>query len=383
MMSLRTTIIAALGLSFGLACSGGGDGKVDDSGTDDTNPSGDSGDDTGPIGDPGYAEVSSPCGGQNVYAILFASDTVGWVGCGADAGVHETADGGDSFSEIDLATGLDIYDLSFAPNGDLYACGNGTADNVTSFLWRYDGGSWERLLDYDTVKMSNCGQVASARDGEIFVVSLTIGDITFSTDGGSTWDPNNERYWAESNLDDASAKDAYQIAAMEAVNGGYYGSGSIGTEPPYFYRPSDHPDAEPFNMEVVTIDGGFRGWSQSLATPDGGTTWLAGGRDEDISDDASGYIYRSEDGGETWDSLPLGPEIDVVHDIKFSEDGVHGVAVGHRYPPASKGGFVLLTYDGGQTWQELDADLPIMQSAAASGGTFWVGGDGYMGRGEF
>ena len=73
----------------------------------------------------------------------------------------------------------------------------------------------------------------------------------------------------------------------------------------------------------------------------------------------------------------------MVHDIKFSEDGVHGVAVGHRYPPASKGGFVLLTYDGGQTWQELDADLPIMQSAAASGDTFWVGGDGYMGRGEF
>ena len=35
------------------------DGKVDDSGTDDTNPSGDSGDDTGPIGDPGYAEVLS------------------------------------------------------------------------------------------------------------------------------------------------------------------------------------------------------------------------------------------------------------------------------------------------------------------------------------
>ncbi|MFT5680130.1 MAG: hypothetical protein ACI8RZ_001035 [Myxococcota bacterium] len=63
-------------------------------------------------------------------------------------------------------------------------------------------------------------------------------------------------------------------------------------------------------------------------------------------------------------------------------EGSLGIAVGHRYP-TTQGGFILLTDDAGKTWVEIEADVPILQSADVVDGTWWVAGDAWMGKGGF
>lgn len=358
------------------ACTSGGKG-TDDSGPDDSGP-----DDSGPGGG-GLTVLTSPCGAQTVYALLFRGDGEGWVGCGVDEGLHHTTDGGDTLTDLGLASELDIFDLSFEPDGSVLACGAGVVAGERTFLWRDSGGGFEPVLQKSSSSWSaDCGQVAAAGDGTMIVASNTGNQLNVSDDDGASWSGYVD-YWEDDVLD--GTNNAFQLPTLRAVGGAYYGAGDISSDNPYFYRPSPKAGAAFYNLEAVTITTSLRSWVKGLDTPDGGTTWVAGGRDEDASSMASGYLFRSEDGGDTWIPLELGEEIDIIEDLRFSEDGLHGVAVGHRYPPASLGGFVLLTYDGGLSWEELavEGKLGLMESAWVSGTTWWAGGDGVLVRGSF
>ena len=253
-------------------------------------------------------------------------------------------------------------------------------------LYRRDGSEWTALLRYGNnsddsgaVYMSNCGAMAATPDGRLMVASLTAGDITWSEDDGQTWQ-KEERYWEDADLDPGGYSYYYMLNMAATSDGTIFGAGSQITEPPVFFSPSRHADGDWTNFAANIVDDGIIGEVFSMATPDDGMTWLVGGRDQGATSQASGFIYRSTDGGETWASMALPEGTDIVHDIAV--DGDLGVAVGHRYP-TTQGGFILITRDGGQTWTEVESDAPILQSAAISDGRWWAAGDAWLGRGRF
>lgn len=379
---------------FLLACSGSIDSGSFDSGdttsADDTGGQGDTGDtdDSGTPDATDYQELGDPCGGTTPYAMYFEDADAGWVGCGDGMGLWRTEDAGDSFSAGHPSTGTgDLYVNQVVPDpaGGVLVCGHDYAQDPGVFLYRYRDGDWTALLSYGSnnndpawTQMANCGVVAAAGDGTMLVASDTVGDMSRSTDHGVTW-TTEYRYWEDANLDDGGYSYFYMLNLV-AAGGAYYGAGSRIVEPPVFYGPSQHADGDWYNFHATEI-ADLQGEVWALATPDDGVTWFAGGRDQARSSSASGFLFRSDDGGATWTDVSLGGTVDIMHDLEFAEDGLHGVAVGHRYPPSSQGGFVATTDDGGQTWVERAEDVPPLYTAAIVGDTFWVAGDAYLARG--
>lgn len=336
----------------------------------------------------GFNELNNPCGASPVEAIQVHRDAL-WVGCNLGAGLWVSEDSGATFSRGHPSTDLFVFDLSSTQAGKLLMCG---ADFDLAFdgvlVRRFNGTTWEELLrrgdnaeSSDQVNFSNCGQIAEHPNGGLFASSLTAPDITYSSNEGESWVPET-RLFEEANLSGTRA--VFQLIRVASTSSGIFASGYNIIQPPTFFAPSEAEGASWFNLKAKTVDDTIQGEGWSLATPDNGATWYVGGRDQELSREASGFIYRSLDGGESWTSLPLGPEIDIVRDIAFSEDGRYGIAVGDRYPPRSLGGFALLTRDGGQSWEELDEDLPPdLRRAAVDGTTYFFGGNGSLFRGGF
>lgn len=381
--------VAALHLGLILACTGSSSEKDDtaDTAPPDTAPPDDTDDtgDTHPSGE--FTLLSDPCSGAGTpYAMRFTSASEGWYGCGNGIGLYHTTDGGDSFEAGHPSADLYVFDIEQAADGDMLVCGHDYGADNGVLLYRGTVGDWAPLLRYgnnadgtDMVYMSNCGQVAEAGDGTMIVASNTAGDLTWSTDDGLNW-AKEERYWENANLEGGYSY--YYMLQLQAAGGVYYGAGSKIDEPPVFFTPSALADAEFYNFEAHIITSSVEGETWALATSDGGLTWFAGGRDQSASAVASGFLYRSDDGGETWTSIVLGDEIDILRAIAFDATGTWGVAVGHRYP-TMQGGFVLLTEDGGATWTELDEETDLLYSAAVYGSTYWVAGDAFLARGTF
>jgi photosystem II stability/assembly factor-like uncharacterized protein len=379
-----------------LACGGGGD-TGDSAPLDDTDAVDSAGDtattpDTGTTTEPVsvLTELTDPCGGAGTpYGLWFEDEETGWVGCGNGIGLYVTENGGESFEPGHPSTGsgeLYVNDIVPDPLGGMLVCGHDYGPSKT-MLYRYRDGAWTELLHYGAnwndptaAQMSNCGAVAAAGDGSLIVASETSGDITWSSDDGATW-ATEFRYWEDQNLE-VNGYAYYYMLNLAAAGGSYFGAGSRNVEPPVFFGPTRNADGTWHNFAATVIDAGVTGEVWALATPDDGTTWFAGGRDETMGS-ASGFLYRSNDGGTTWEGGFLGGDLDIVHDLAFAADGRHGIAVGHRYPPASQGGFVLLTDDGGTTWTPVDATVPPLYSAAIVNETWWVAGDAYLARGTF
>lgn len=385
----------ATGLLFSLlalACASGSSSDKDDTAADtggatDTAGGADSGSpdtntdtDTEPVG---LVALEDPClGGGTPYGLLFQDGQTGFVGCGNGFGLWQTDDQGDSFSQAHPSGSLYVSSLALDAQGRLLVCGR---DYETSkgMLYRADADGWSLLARYGTssdpqdVSMSNCGVVADAGDGRLMMASLTVGDIVVSEDGGQSWSAE-ERYWEDDNFERGGYAYYYMLSLDVDEDGAFVGAGSQITQPPVFFGPSSHAAADWQSFDAHVVDDSIIGevWAMDAA---GDGAWVVGGRDQGATSRASGFIYRSDDGGLSWTEAALPDGVDIVHDIRF--DGDSGIAVGHRYP-TSEGGFVLLTDDGGRTWAGLDEAVPLLQSAAIVGDTYWIAGDAYLARGS-
>jgi len=351
----------------------------------------DSGLDTGEVaadaGSPlAPTELVDPCQGVGT-PILHADNTHDLiVGCSNGAGLWHSTDGGDTFAKAHPSNDLYVFDLKRSRDGDLLVCGHDyEADGVLLYRGQ-PGGSWDPVLSYGNnaadlraAYLSNCGAVAEGREGQLVVASLTAGDITWTEDGGNSW-AKEFRYWEDDNLEPDGYAFHY-LFHLYGIDGEIYGAGSQITEPPVFFQPSPHADADWWTLDSITIDNGVDGEVWALGTPDEGGTWVAGGRDQSASAQASGFLYWSGDAGETWDALELPSGTDIVRGVAFADNGLNGIAIGHKYP-TSEGGFALVTSNGGQSWTPLDEDLPLLESVAVFGDTYWLAGDAWLSRGR-
>lgn len=396
MRGVRMSVSVGVLFVLALAC-GDDDGKGADedtaAGSDGGTASGDGGTGDGGSDDGPVLELlTDPCGGLGTpYVLRFRDDDNGVVGCGNGQGLWSTSDGGETFTRAHPSTNLYAYQVEFEGDGSMLLCGHDYQADDGALLMRGQGSDWQTLLRYGNngsdpgaVYMSNCGTFAQPGSGRLVVASLTSGDITVSEDDGATW-MREERYWEDDNLDGYSF---YYLLQAVTSGGAWFGAGSKIDEPPVFFSASEDGRGDWWTMDATVIDSSIIGEVWALATPDGGATWLAGGRDQDQTGSASGFLYRSTDGGETWSGGKSvlaglgGGELDIVHDIAFAPDGQLGVAVGHRYPPSTKGGFVIWTVDGGQNWRVLEEQTEILQSVHIAGERFWVAGDAFLARGE-
>lgn len=395
-MHIHNALFSALFLSLSLSGTGCAVLLGDEAG-DDTGAASDDGagatvegaSDDGSVWEVGLTQLPDPCDGQGTpEAMVFPIAGDGWIGCGNGMGLWRSADGGESWTRGHPSADLYVFSLAFSADGALLACGHDYEYSAQdALLYRLDGAEWTALLRYGDNRsdpaaayLSNCGAVAARGDGTLLVASNTSGDMSWSYDDGATWSAA-ERYWEDTNLDPGGYA-AYTMLNLKAAGGAYYGAGSTITAPPTFYTPTLHADGDFMNFHAWTVTDRVVGEVWAMATPDDGATWFVGGRDQGATRRSSGFLYASTDGGQSWSGGGLPEGLDVVHDLAFSPDGRHGVAVGHRYP-TSDGGFVLLSEDGGQSWTELPVSLPLLQSAAADDERFWVAGDAFVARASF
>ena len=227
-----------------------------------------------------------------------------------DAGVYETRDGAATWRL--LREGVH-NDVALLPNGDILAAEPGAIALSTD-----QGDSWSvRVTDMEE-GFSEFFVVDASR---VIAVGL-VGSIWLSEDGGSTWDRTHQG------------------------TGGLPGFWDVG------FSDSDHGWL-----------GGDSGWF--FKTEDGGRTWLQAGNglatgwmDLEMADarhgyavSYSGYVGHTNDGGAWWnvDHVKVtGPIFgrDETLEAVCAVDPDFAVAAGH-------GGVVFKTEDGGATWQSI------------------------------
>jgi len=246
---------------------------------------------------------------KDLLCISFGNPSVGYIG-GKDRTLLKTTDGGDTWQTI--------QNVPFTPTH----------------------------IPNDVVDV----QFLSASLGFITVGSFTdplfLGTVYKTTNGGSTW----------------TVVDAGAIAAQRThffaedngiVIGAAFFAGNViskivsDTIAAYHYY-SNSPDL--FNLSIDFRNN------------------LVG-----VVGDSKGVVYRTFDGGITWDSITASNSEAPIHSIKFLDDNTI---------LASTDGVLLISYDAGQTWGvdpgTLTFDGPIMRSMVASQrDSFIAVGSGY------
>lgn len=311
--------------------------------------------------------VPTPCGRAAVAALALAADGRGWLACGA--ALFATSDAGASFVSDAPAPGAEVAALLLEPDGALLACGR--EPRGPGLLWRRGpSGGWTReLAAGDVAGLRVCGSVARAADGALAVTGPRQAVLALRATPGAPW--RQPGGWWEGGepprLFDLGGSDAGWAAV---------GAGLVG--PPTFLASRSAAEPLPLLPQVPAADLVGELWA--LASPDGGATWIAGGR-ELGEEDVRAVLLRSDDRGARWRRLALPEGPGWVRDLAFGPDGRCGVAVGQRAWRA-EGGFVLVSADGGERWVEVDAALADLRAAAVLDGGFVVGGaDGTLARG--
>ncbi|MFH1465663.1 MAG: hypothetical protein ABIO70_14855 [Pseudomonadota bacterium] len=310
--------------------------------------------------------LALPCGDAAVTAIAAASGGRGWVACGD--GLLATDDAGRSFAVDAPAARVEINRLHIEPDGALLACG---ADPESAgLLWRQPrAGGWELLLDTaDAGDLGACERVARTPGGGLAVSGAAAPGLVLRGRDGAWRRPSR---WVEG--------PEPRIYDLLGTAGGWaaLGAGLVG--PPSFLVSASA--SEPLPLAVVLPEPDFVGELWALGTPDGGATWVAGGRDLGDDEGPTAVLLRSDDGGATWGRAPLPVGLGWIRALVFSSDRGCGVAVGQRQV-RDEGGFLLVSCDAGASWAEVAAVLPPLRAAAALDEGFLAGGeDGYLGRG--
>jgi len=256
--------------------------------------------------------VSNISGDSNdhFHALSFVNANTGYA-AGVDRGsfvpiIYKTMNGGSVWSDVsptDHATPTIIYDLFFADANTGWAAARGsTSTTETKNLFRTtDGGSsWETISLY-----------SGDQKPEMHGVSAV-----YNTSTGS-----------------------YDVWAV----GGWPGF-FMGTPPFYILYKSTDSGA---TWTPGTIEAGW--YYSKLQFVDTNTGYAIGDLYPGGSDATSGYIFKSTDGGSSWNSITPSPapmELAALHFIDANKGWVAGNA-----------GTILYTDDGGSSWTSYSGDL--------------------------
>ncbi|MCB1151564.1 glycosyl hydrolase, partial [bacterium] len=285
-----------------------------------------------------------------------------WVGSGENNsqrsvsygdGVYKTVDGGKSWTNMGLKDSEHIGMIAVDPrNSDVvYVAAQGPLWNAGGERGLYkttDGGAtWERVLHVDEDTGVSEVHLDPRNPDVLYAVSyqrrrhvwvLLDGGpgsaIHKSTDGGKTWRkitkglPGVDLGRIGMDIAPSDPDRLYAIVEAAQDKGGFFRSDDLGEN---WRKVDDYVSSSPQYYQEITVDphDADRIWSLS--------TWLA----------------RSEDGGATWDRIPVDHKHVDDHAIWIDPDATDHVLVGCD-------GGIYETWDDGATWH-FKANLPVTQ----------------------
>jgi photosystem II stability/assembly factor-like uncharacterized protein len=284
---------------------------------------------------------------QNLYEVVFADDSHGWVSGGPSL---TTSNGGKSWG----ASGSKVWGMSFIDARRGWGL-HGTGEALVVVATTNGGEAWTQPGSQTIDFLPSALAFADEMHG--WIVGMD-GSILATRDGGVTW--TSQTSGTTGSLED--------VDFVDPVHG--WAAGDLTAD-----------------AESALSDAGVM-----LATQDGGTTWTmqdTGSRATlnavtfadasrgwavgfDYLEDTS-VILDTRDGGGTWNAQYVGSMGQELTDIAFG-DPDHGYAVGSE---DEKRGVVYATSDGGATWVEQKIpESPVLYSVSCFGADHaWVVGD--------
>jgi len=352
----------------------GEEGSGDTSGGD-TSTGG--GEETGEPGGPlAWSEIAGPCGGSGTNALWFDDRMNGFVGCGENGdgeGLFTTTDGGASFEENIRFNEVRIMDIRRGPDGVLYGAGIHQLDGYP--LWSFDEGAMINATGLYTpsnnafLAVNQAENAAITDDGQMLTDSLTGGTAAYRPAGGEFEEVGS---LGEALLSDPDAS-SFQVRRIVANDNRFYAVGSVINDPARVHLPSQL-DGATFHFQSVLLQPETRdGELLDMHVWDSQHIIVAGHDQSEqfpliyLIDGADPYDSANWEKIELFDS---GLDYQAgVNDITVDGDTV--VMVGEKVPTA-QGGFVIISEDGGRTFED------ITPEGAGALSRVWMFDDGEM-----
>ena len=316
-----------------------------------------------------------PCEGYRTEALLLDQEGTIWAGCGSDPGLFKLTAGATAFASVAGYEDYLIYDLEQA-DGLLYV-GGGLWEGK-DILKTYDPatGVSETSLKFSGaapfMRMSKIQNVALATDGDIMVDSLNGNYIGWFH--GAEW--TEGYYWNEGALQGNDK--GYQMSQLIAYGDRFYACGSVINQPPTVFLPSTEPEAT-YHFKPVELAGPDRdGALEGLAVL-GEDHMVAVGVNETTNHGVIFTCTKDCTEAASWVELDVEDDLGVEGGAKlwavtFDATGTLGLAVGDLFP-GNTGGYVLITSDGGLTWQRAAGTFNTLSAVLSLGnGEFLVAG---------
>lgn len=353
------------------------------SGADETGSDTDDTDETGGmVGPLAWSELAGPCGGSETNALWFDDRDTGFVGCGENAageGLFTTTDGGVTFEDNVRFNEVRIMDIRRGPDGVLYGAGIHQLDGYP--LWSFEEGGMIGASGLYTPSNNaflavNQGENAAiTEDGQMLVDSLTGTTAAYRPAGGEFEEVPS---LSEDLLADPDAG-SFQVRRIKAHNNRFYAVGSLINDPARVHLPSQL-DGATFHFHTVELQPETRdGELLDMHIWDERHMIVAGHDQSErfpliyLIDGTDPYDSANWEKIELFDS---GLDYQAgVNDIHVVGDTV--VMVGEKIP-TSQGGFVIISQDGGRTYEDITPEGADALSAVwmFDNGEMVVGGGG-------
>jgi len=233
-----------------------------------------------------------------------------------------------------IAEGIEgggITTLAEAPNGDLYA---GVWDGGGIFRSTDQGLTWQETSS----SRDKVSEIVINNAGTVFV-ALSNGEVHRSLDNGASW-----------SVSTTGRVDYLGSLAYDPDLNVLYAA-----RREYFSRSSDGGDS----WELVSVDFPFVQVRSLAAVPGGGPLFVGTVADK---------VFRSDNGGVTWDLFDSGMTANSVNDFLVVPEG--------DIYAASYGGGIYRTAWGGTTWTQLKTGLDddfCMAIGRDPAGSLWTG----------
>lgn len=336
---------------------GGEESSGDTSGADTSTGAEETGQTGGPLA---WSEIAGPCGGSGTNALWFDDRMNGFVGCGENAdgeGLYTTVDGGATFEDNVRFNEVRVMDIRRGPDGVLYGAGIHQLDGFP--LWSFDEGGMIGATglympsNSAFTAVNQAENAAITEDGQMLIDSLTGTQAAYRPAGGEFEEVDSLSEELLSNPDAGS----YQVRRIVANENRFYAVGSLINDPARVHLPSQL-DGATFHFQSVLLQPETRdGELLDMHVWDSQHMIVAGHDQSErfpliyLVDGADPYDSANWEKIELFDS---GLDYQAgVNDIHVNGDTV--VMVGEKIP-TSEGGFVVISEDGGRTFEDISPE---------------------------